>query len=363
MSEELLDASVASPVHSASSAEVSTGNDERANVAELLAPQADDPTAIIRERKITILYREPEVSKKEVEIIVFNWHSGTPLMNIMRRLQAPRCSVQKAPLTYVDLYSILYTLLQTRQIVQRQTCYNELTIDDFSRFFRIWKNGGSYSECCIGITDRPTKPVLDFARLVFRSLGDRWRRENKPAVKQQPEPKINLLDHLFDLAVRRKVDGRDALVLFLSDIPIGLVQQLRRLPDGLKYDEGVQTGQDAMEALIGRATARPPVPPAPPPPPIDPDDIDLAMIDPTGAAAQAGVVQTAQMREKKAERKRLAWGKTAEDKPFPAAAPEPDKQNSAVSDEDDLETLLNEGNQSGNLTLENLADDDPIDAE
>jgi hypothetical protein len=54
MSEELLDASVVAPAHSASSTEVSTGNDERANVAELLAPQADDPTAIIRERKITI---------------------------------------------------------------------------------------------------------------------------------------------------------------------------------------------------------------------------------------------------------------------------------------------------------------------
>jgi hypothetical protein len=353
---------------------VSTGNPSD----ELTDPVgAEDPHMVIRERKITVMFQPPEVSPREIEIVGEYWNSGAAIMNIMRRLQAPRCNAGKLPLTYIDIYSILYTLAREKKISQRMTNMDELTLNDFAGFFKIWKSGGSLRECCKGIVERPTTGCVSFAKLVFRSISDRWRKEQKHFAEVKPLNVANPLDHVMELAVRRKVDDKDALVVFLSDIPVSLLSQLRRLANGLKYDPAIKTGSDVFDKIINLPPPSQPLPYFPEHPAPNPFDIitkppsareiienqDLAILDPTGAVRQAAKRQADDKKQEAAERKRLGFGRLPEKVLEPAQhavsqEPEPD-----VSDEGDLETILSEGSRSGNLTLDNLNDDDPIEPE
>jgi hypothetical protein len=159
-----------------SAREAATGNTPEPDFTDPIG--TEDPNMVIRERKITVMFQPPEVSLREIEIVAEHWNAGAGIMNIMRRLQAPRCNAGKIPLTYIDIYSILYSLAREKKISQRMTNMDELTLNDFAGFFKIWKSGGSLKECCKGIVERPTTGCVLFAKLVFRSIvtdGERNR--------------------------------------------------------------------------------------------------------------------------------------------------------------------------------------------
>jgi hypothetical protein len=377
--------------------------------APVASPGSDpDPASQTRERKITIQFRPPEVSEAEIQVIAHCWSSHVPIQSITRRIQAPRCKMRKPPLIYVDIYSILYILQTQRIISQRNTHQHELTIQDFGQFFRLWKEGRSFKQCLIGLRDRPIGQCTEFANQVYRSICDRWRKEQKAfdpvaAAARATKKKVSSgnitadFSHLLELAVRRKVENREAIVIFIDQIPLGMLQLLRKMPDGIKYVEGIHSGQDFFNQIL--ESSLPDLPKGMMNTnvmnehkdqstsaittafkTISEEDIinqDLKVLDPTGSmeSQAAENLEIAELERESRRKLRLRSSDISveSDNPVPAGSP-PAAPMPEMSDDADLEGIFADLDEAAersksaaesptsvtDLTLDNLADDDPL---
>lgn len=248
--------------------------------------------AMLRERKISVYYKEPEVSADELKMIFNFWIKDVPIIQMMRRMQPSRVARHQQPLIYVDIYSILFTLLAAEQITQRRTNPYEMTIKDFAAFFQIWKQSGTYAECYSALSERPE--VKTYATNVFRSISDRYRREqaaNCPAdISSGKSTSLAIKQHILSLATRRKIDNRQALVIFIDQIPIGLISQLKGMKDiGIHFDTTLQSGDEIVKKIAEyhSPTIKKDTPP----------DDDLKALDPTGEYEEEGHVRKSEQAE------------------------------------------------------------------
>lgn len=338
-----------------------------ANPSVPAAAQAIEPIIPVRrERRISVQYREPAVAATEVQIIFESWKRGVPIIKIVRRLQSGRSSVQKQPMIYLDIYSVLFIMLDRGDISQRHSNPGELTVRDFGRFFSAWKAGGSLNDCLKAIQERPITQVHQFASQVFRSINDRYRRENKAnpsEVSTGNKSRQISQTSLLQLAVRRKVDGREAIVIYVDDVPMRLREQLLRLPDGLKYAPGIETGEDFFKHLAnaeetGKAEARSKKQEKP--------DPELALLDPDGNVEARAEDQKRIKALEKESRKKLSGSLT--DIPFEPDNPSPSSSTPlpSMEDDDDLDNILGLSTTPAanpqELGLENLLDDDGLES-
>ncbi len=304
---------------------------------------------LLREKKISVCYKEPEVTKDELKMIFNFWLKDVPIAQMFRRLQPARCAKHIQPLIYVDLYSILFLMLTEGVIQQRRSNPHEMTIKDFAAFFRVWKQGGSERECLSAMTERPE--ALTHAKQVFRSTCDRYRREQAALTPGKLSSGNNsalaLKQHVLSLASRRKVDNRQALVIFIDEIPIGMLAQLKSLKDvGLNFDLSLLSGDQVLEKINQHAPKHTP--------PVTPSDIDLEALDPTGDIESNGEARVLEAVEQQDSNRRLRPRKSDALPPPEAADEEPEE----LLPDDSVEKLLEHSNLD--LSLENLADDDPL---
>lgn len=252
------------------------------------------PTTL-RERKISVYYKEPDISADEIKLIYNFWIKDVPVVQMMRRMQPSRVARQLPPLIYVDIYSVLFTLLQAQQITQRRSNPHEMTIKDFAQFFQVWKQGGTFDECYSALIERPE--VKSYCTNVFRSTADRYRREQAaltPAIISNGKcSDLTLKQHVLSMAVRRKIDNRLALVIFVDQIPLGLIQQLKALKDiGVHFDSALQSGDEILKRMAaGTADS--------------PGDADLKALDPDGTVEEEGHIRTAESAEEAESRRKL----------------------------------------------------------
>lgn len=251
---------------------------------------------MLRERKISVNYQEPEVSKDELAMIFNYWIKDVPITKIMRMMQPSRVARNKQPLIYVDIYSILWIYLQSQQITHRRTNAHEMTVRDFAAFFQIWKQGGSFIECYSSLNERPE--VKSYATNVYRSLGDRYRREDaerNPGKVSSGNSALAAKQHVLALSHRMKVEGRRALVIFIDDIPIGLIDQLKGLKDiGIHFDTSLTSGDELFKQMN---QAKPANTQSASDPPVTLTDDDIDVLDPTGEYEDEGHIRTAEQAE------------------------------------------------------------------
>ena len=317
--------------------------------------------ALLREKKILVQYKFPEVSEEETKQIVNMWIRDVPIAEMARRLSPARVGRKQEPLIYVDLYSILFTLIQDKRIEARRSNRHELTVEDFCNFFRIWKQGGTERECLAIFQDAPEK--LSSAKNVLRSTAERYRREQRRLAVGGPVVEQRFVQNqVLSFAVRKKVDGRPALVIFLEQIPIGLISQLRDVPGlavqldpkMLSSDEILRQINDAQPPdQIGRTAHNTTVPAG--------SAKELALLDPTGDLTVTGAERYAADQEEHAAHRRL---KPRDPKPGDSPL---ELQPEIISDaeldarrEESEDTPTDDGSQ---FSLENLLDDDDPDGD
>lgn len=312
----------------------------------------------LREKKIKVQYRSPDVSEDEFKQVYNLWIRDVPIHEMSRRMAPIRIARRQEPLIYLDLYTILFVLLKDQKIQQRTSNRGELTILEFCEFFRLWKCGASEKECLQPFHDNASK--VAHGKKVLRSTAERYRREQKALVSSvNPDDPNQARRDVLSLAIRQKVNGRHALVIYIEDIPIGMVSQLREIPGlSVQMDTDLMSAEDILKGIeegrspaeLHNRTAHPTLVP-------DNHALELRMLDPTGQLEVDGDENDNVERQQVESERKLRPRKTEEPAdgfqlpPFLAETPSID----------DTEELLSK--DAMDLSLENLLDDDPVDGD
>ena len=224
------------------------------------------------ERKLTIHFEPPSVLPVELLSVEKMWERGVPMAAMIKRLMPARTFRGVEPLSYVDIYSIAFNLRKDERIRDRKNPYRELTIDDFSKFFNVWKCGGTLEECLIAV-DTKEKGSRNFCEAVFRSMSNRYRKErdikNSDGVRvdlstgNSPVPVMRGVGvtpdqarwhrQILDLGRRETIQGRQALVIYLDEIPLDWLPELYKQPGmALQLNPTIQSGEQFAAELEKR---------------------------------------------------------------------------------------------------------------
>lgn len=313
---------------------------------------------VLREKKIKVQYRPPDVSDDEYKQVYNMWIRDVPIHEMSRRLAPIRIARKQEPLIYLDLYTVLFVLLRDKKIQQRTSNRGELTVLEFCEFFRLWKCGSTEKECLAPFRDDTNK--VAHGKKVLRSTAERYRREQKAVFSSSnPDDPSKIRREVLSLAIRQKVNNRPALVIYIEDIPVGLVNQLRDLPGfTAQLDTELMNAEDILKGIqdarppaeLQNRTAHPTTVP-------DGHALELRTLDPTGELDELGqeVDQSDKAELESQRRLRPRDSEKAVD-----GFQLPEVLAAAPSDEESEELLSKD---AMDLSLENLLDDDSPDGD
>lgn len=180
-----------------------------------------DPSGIKRE--IIIRFKPDDVGQESINSIVRWFNHGNMIVDIWRKINGNRPAMDR--LALVDVYTILYVALKAGDLKERDKHYldktYELQIEEFANIYKAWRNGGT--EKSILEKFHNIKPGL--IRRAVRSFAVRFNGDAVNTLLQHPDDP-NSQKVINDKEDRRcikyghrtRIQGRDAIILFLDEI-------------------------------------------------------------------------------------------------------------------------------------------------
>lgn len=207
-------------------------------------------------RRITINCTEDTVGKVCIRHILTYYRMGLSMVNMIRKLTPMRgqMGVGTAPISFVDIYGVLYQAKKLGSIRQRQSPRDELPIDKFQEFYRLWQGGSKLVD--IQSAFAPRYCSVKFIQGIYRSLNRRWREERqlRRTVRQRIDIRTMELQ-IISAAKRVRIKNRDALVMFLDDLSAAMREELLdRFPLIESPHEFLVSADELIDQIVARET-------------------------------------------------------------------------------------------------------------
>jgi len=209
-------------------------------------------------REIKLLWQPPEVSAGEIEEIRDLYTKNMMDFRGIQLVINRKRPSSKKQLRIPDIYVILCKSKEAKKVTQRKIVHQELNLDDFREYFKIWKRGGTEKQCFAAILYHPDQAA---AKSMFRNLGEFWRdtqREYAAAAESAvaglvPGETGSVKERTLDLGVRCLIANEPCIVVFLKDVPLNWLQSIQAIPElHTRLDKNLKAGKDIQLVVADR---------------------------------------------------------------------------------------------------------------
>lgn len=219
-----------------------------------------------KEKQISIRFLPEQIGEETVNRILTWWRNEVPIRTIIRKINPGRPA--DLTITFVDVYAVVSHAQKYNKATQRREPRNELTITQFQKLFRLWRNGLK-ADMIKTELDCPKKNYQ--IETIIKALNRRYKEE-----KSQPNTEseitrniIATFDHIIAYAQRVTVDGNPCLLLKYENLP----PKFQSLFDKEYPDLGIRLKTE-------KSTGEPEPEPEPKKKDIDPEEVDVPELVP-----------------------------------------------------------------------------------